>query len=152
MGGDELAYQLTRPVTKPPHPPPHPWDHEIWLAYPPVWLAGVNIDGIGWCKYWCSYSQVLIQPCPIYHDITYGTVITMAESESDVLTITTDTPYLKLWGVFHEDFGENWLCFNGRHCTLFVGFWVTHWGRVTHICVGNLTITGSDNGLSPGWL
>ena len=27
---------------------------------------------------------------------------------------------------------------------------VTHWGRVTHICVGNLTIIGSDNGLSPG--
>ena len=26
----------------------------------------------------------------------------------------------------------------------------THWGRVTHICVGELTIIGSDNGLSPG--
>ena len=25
---------------------------------------------------------------------------------------------------------------------------LTHWGRVTHICVGNLTIIGSDNGLS----
>ena len=27
---------------------------------------------------------------------------------------------------------------------------LTHWGRVTHICVSKLTITGSDNGLSPG--
>ena len=27
---------------------------------------------------------------------------------------------------------------------------LTHWGRVAHICVGNLTIIGSDNGLSPG--
>ena len=27
---------------------------------------------------------------------------------------------------------------------------LTHWGRVTHICVGNLTIIGSDSGLSPG--
>ena len=26
----------------------------------------------------------------------------------------------------------------------------THWGRVTHICVGKQTIIGSDNGLSPG--
>ena len=26
---------------------------------------------------------------------------------------------------------------------------ITHWGRVTHICVGKLTIIGSDNGLSP---
>ena len=28
---------------------------------------------------------------------------------------------------------------------------LTHWGRVTHICVGKLTIIGSDNGLLPGW-
>ena len=26
---------------------------------------------------------------------------------------------------------------------------LTHWGRVTHICVGKMTIIGSDNGLSP---
>ena len=28
--------------------------------------------------------------------------------------------------------------------------YLNHWGRVTHICVGKLTIIGSDNGLSPG--
>ena len=27
---------------------------------------------------------------------------------------------------------------------------LTHWGRVTHMCVGNLTTVGSGNGLSPG--
>ena len=27
---------------------------------------------------------------------------------------------------------------------------LTHWGRVTHICVNKLTMIGSDNGLSPG--
>ena len=27
---------------------------------------------------------------------------------------------------------------------------LTHWGRVTHICVSELTIIGSDNGLAPG--
>ena len=33
----------------------------------------------------------------------------------------------------------------------FSGFIVlTHWSRVTHICVSKLTIIGSDNGLSPG--
>ena len=26
---------------------------------------------------------------------------------------------------------------------------LTHWDRVTHICIRKLTITGSDNGLSP---
>ena len=29
-------------------------------------------------------------------------------------------------------------------------WYLTHWGRVTHICVVELTIIGSDNGLSPG--
>ena len=33
---------------------------------------------------------------------------------------------------------------------VFKHIWITHWGRVTHICVGNLTIIGPDNGLSPG--
>ena len=28
-------------------------------------------------------------------------------------------------------------------------YMLTHWGRVMHICVGNLTIIGSDNGLLP---
>ena len=28
--------------------------------------------------------------------------------------------------------------------------YLTHWGRVTHICVSDLTSIGSDNGLSPG--
>ena len=27
---------------------------------------------------------------------------------------------------------------------------LTHWGRVTHVCVSKLTIIGPDNGLSPG--
>ena len=27
---------------------------------------------------------------------------------------------------------------------------LTHWGRVTHICVSKITIIGSDNGFSPG--
>ena len=36
---------------------------------------------------------------------------------------------------------EHWLCL--WYCT------ITHWGRVMHICVNKLTITGSDNGLSP---
>ena len=34
--------------------------------------------------------------------------------------------------------------------TNLVSVFLTHQGPVTHICVGNLTIIGSDNGLSPG--
>ena len=32
--------------------------------------------------------------------------------------------------------------FHINHC-------LTHWGRVTHICIGKLTNIDSDNGLSP---
>ena len=34
--------------------------------------------------------------------------------------------------------------------TAIVARQLTHWGPVTNICVGKLTIIGSDNGLSPG--
>ena len=35
-------------------------------------------------------------------------------------------------------------------CQIKVRYMLTHWGRVTHICVSKLSIIGSDNGLSPG--
>ena len=40
------------------------------------------------------------------------------------------------------------LCDTNHHSKTFAR--LTHWGRATHICVGKLTIIGSDNGLSPG--
>ena len=36
--------------------------------------------------------------------------------------------------------------------TAFSLYSLTHWGRVTHICVSKGTIIGSDNGLLPGHL
>ena len=42
------------------------------------------------------------------------------------------------------------LCYQSDHDRIlhlhFVSQLLTHWGRVMHICVGNLTIIGSDNG------
>ena len=40
-------------------------------------------------------------------------------------------------------------CSPVRHGRCVVGG-LTHWGRVTHICISKLTMIGSDNGLSPG--
>ena len=40
-----------------------------------------------------------------------------------------------------------WTCYNGIFQIRDI--YLTHWGRGTHICVGKLTIIGSDNGLSP---
>ena len=39
--------------------------------------------------------------------------------------------------------------FSVTECLMSLKYMLTHCGRVTHICVGNQTIIGSDNGLSP---
>ena len=39
---------------------------------------------------------------------------------------------------------------NGLTKSHWISLHLTHWGWVTHISVGKLTIIGSDNGLSPG--
>ena len=48
----------------------------------------------------------------------------------------------------------NMCCTSMAIWTIYLYLWpwshLTHWGRVMHICVSNLTIIGSDNGLSPG--
>ena len=49
-----------------------------------------------------------------------------------------------MWHKLCRTFHPWCLCIKTR-CLL------SHWGRVTHICVGKTTIIGSDNGLSPGW-
>ena len=41
------------------------------------------------------------------------------------------------------------LCCQPIRCNVWKSL-LTHWGRVTHICVSDLTNIGSDNGLSPG--
>ena len=59
--------------------------------------------------------------------------------------------YVRITSSLNNDM--NWWLYRGNQ-----GLWLltdvllplTHWGRVTHICVDNLTIIGSDNGLLPG--
>ena len=51
--------------------------------------------------------------------------------------VSPDYIHVKLWDVITQ-------------ACLMVRDGLTHWGRVTHICVSNLTIIGSENGLSPG--
>ena len=60
---------------------------------------------------------------------------------------------------YHYNYFLIYMTFNSKNYISITKWWylvwkrtdvLTHWGRVTHICVGNLTIIGSDNGLSPG--
>ena len=58
------------------------------------------------------------------------------------------TSYPGFWTCQHP---QKWAKHNVHEHRQFTAEVLTHWGRVTHICVGNLTIIGWDNGLSPGW-
>ena len=88
------------------------------------------------------YSKVPLKRSLIYYDITYDTVITVAESESDI-RITTDTPHLaltgELWDVYCEDFGVNWWRYNGTapHCIRVRPLWCF---RLTYLFVGCATM------------
>ena len=61
--------------------------------------------------------------------------------------------YWKVYGitcVFCAKFQNDWSNMTSSANEMSRDFRLTHWGRVTHICVGNLTIIDPDNGLSPG--
>ena len=76
--------------------------------------------------------------------------------------IWTNAGILLIW-ILGTNFNENVIeihtfAFKEMHLKMLLGKWrpfclglnvLTHWGWVTHICVSKLTITGSDNGLSP---
>ena len=61
---------------------------------------------------------------------------------------TVTKPYPVTWGHYPSH------CWMSQPMTEYVTLQrfsdcLTHWGRVTHICVGNLTSIGPDNGLPP---
>ena len=68
-----------------------------------------------------------------------------ATNMENVLVFTS--PFsAKFWAFFESE----WLSLNMEGWRLNEpNLSLIHWGRVTHICGGNLTIIGSDNGLSP---
>ena len=87
---------------------------------------------------------------------------------SSTISETKPDRCLNRWWLFHWTTGDNcqWIQIKSNQLSytkmilkissakreaIILGLNVlTHWGRVTHICVGKLTIIGSDNGLSPG--
>ena len=54
--------------------------------------------------------------------------------------------------VSHHNRFSNWIlhCYVDYGVTVNTHAVLTHWGRATHICVSEIIIIGSDNGLSPG--
>ena len=75
----------------------------------------------------CSCSYSFIQHCACWW-------------LSAIRGTKTSASTMNQWNQFHVPYLYTELPLGG----------LTHWGRVTHICITKLTIIGSDNGLSPG--
>ena len=66
-------------------------------------------------------------------------------------TVTLSCMIKRHWGNYSLHI-EVWVGLYNGYCRSngsLVGILLTHWGRVTHICVSKLTIIGSDYGLLP---
>ena len=66
------------------------------------------------------------------------------QSLTKTIGILTNIMCFNLWSKFSVP------SLNGWWLIMRTSSWLTHWGRVTHICVNKLTTIGSDNGLSSG--
>ena len=84
--------------------------------------------GITYILPWYFYSVYLLSPCVL--------------SLSHVLEIAHE------WYISRGRGPSIMMVFDLKKAIRFVSL-LTHWGRVTHICVSKLTIIGSDNSLSP---
>ena len=75
----------------------------------------------------------------IWHDYSYSFIA--------MIGWYNDRTFLKsqhtVW-MYKSNIGLN------EYAIIYYHYLLTHWSRVTHICVGTNTNIGSDNGLSPG--
>ena len=102
------------------------WLHLLCCSYPAL---GAIIK----CTCYQMFSIVLLIHIHIYSNSNYDSL----------LIIHFNIFYLR------SGLMENW---SADSFTNIKNQWtfLNHWGRVTHICVGKLTLIGSDKGLSPG--
>ena len=96
-----------------------------WLSVHPHWLPLSHI---------CMGNLIIISSD---NGLSPGPRQAIIWTNVGILSIgTLGTNFIEILSKIHQ--------FHSRKCTL------THWGRVTHICISKLTVIGSDNGLSPG--
>ena len=89
---------------------------------------------------WCTRANFI---CPI-HYIFHG-------SMSTFIAIHIAVQMSSVWSLWRGNQGVSyWNVAPHTLVTVLLLMLLTNWGRVTHICINELTIIGSDNGLSPG--
>ena len=115
------------------------------------------------CSYYMSSCQNIARPCGI---ITFNAILsnqTNSYKSFFHVRLTRETHFLfynlcislvSTTSFIKKDTIRRVYIFKKTHGSIDIVlsriYLLTHWGRVTHIYVANLTIIGSDNGLSPG--
>ena len=103
--------------------------------------------------YICKMYRPIIRGPSQYKDV----VLTIRRSRDCLIfnmgiPIAGKTVFILRWG--SDGSNTPWMGYGRNKITLDLSLigkiYLTHWGRVTHVCVSKLTTIGSDNGLSPG--
>ena len=106
------------------------------------------------------HSRVPLQCSLTYHDIISVNVNAVTEVKHRAeFVLSSDTPYLtltgELWSVYCEDFGENWLHFNGMALYVFslymYTFWVSGVVSISPRGLSRLCFLSCLNKVSAGW-
>ena len=118
-----------------------------------------HTDPSSWCMSLCSVSRVPCRQSDLskimrWTDALAGRLAAVSRSAKSTINLDYWIYHSRLQGnneVIPGYFGEKTALLKARNTSGGLGnlSW-TLWGRATHICVSNLTIFGSDNGLSPG--
>ena len=102
-------------------------------------------------KHQCSTSLSLyqgIQQLPVDCPLVTSGFPTQRANNAESISMTWSSDKNPSYAV--SFLPANGLAMQGAKAMKSTGMALTHWGRVTHICISKLTIIGSDNGLSPG--
>ena len=111
------------------------------------WLCAIRQQAISWanvkpvrcchiCNI-CSYGNVAEKKDNLHFDSKRGWPLATTAGTTNLvpsLLMSSHCNSFEDWAPVDDIYG----------CPI-----LTHWGRVTHICVSRLSILGSDNGLSP---
>ena len=121
-------------------------------------IIQTNVDWVRWChmaslhltEFSLKYDKLVLNVpiyvvCHVSHIFVHLQVVSQYQHANFNLLINKPTFEIK----------QNLMIFSTVNPELNQGHLaqlsaiLTHWGRLTHICVNKLTIIGSDNGLSP---
>ena len=122
----------------------HSWQHYLWSSNLIIMIIKAMKQGLAW---WLPVScHCLYQCCLIINEALW-----QPPNAKD----TNQARFPSGWWVKIKSRASS---ASGNVSTnksilatiMWISTFITHWGRVTHICISKLIIIGSDNGLSAG--